>query len=896
MSLKASIRRTLTVDGRQIAYFDLKALAQNNLAHIARMPFCLKILLENLVRHSGRNGVSDQDVLSLASWNPRSGQQAEVAFHPARVLMQDYTGVPGLVDLAAMRSAMQGLGDDARRVNPLIPVDLVVDHSLIVDEAGHAGAFSKNLAYEYQRNGERYRFLKWAQQAFNTLRVVPPGSGILHQVNLEHIASVVRVEQHDGESVAFPDTMVGTDSHSTMVNALGVLGWGVGGIEAEAAMLGLPLAVSFQDVVGVRLTGRLRAGVTATDLVLTLTQRLRSVGVVDRLVEFTGPALDDLTVADRATIANMAPEYGSTCAFFPIDQATLDYLLLTGRDPRHVAIIKAYCQAQGLWREAGAQEPDFNTIVTFDLGDVEPCAAGPRRPQDRVPLHQVPENFRTEMQRLSCDAADDGVGDGAIVIAAVTSCTNTSNPAVMIAAGLLARKAVALGLKVKPWVKTSMTPGSRVVGGYLEESGLQEALDQLGFQIAGYGCATCGGNSGQLAPWVEEAIRDKNLVACSVLSGNRNFEARIHPLARANYLMSPPLVVAYALAGRVTVDLTRDPVGTTPEGRPVLLQEIWPTSAEIAEVLGRTLSPGLFHQSYADLFAGEGEWSTLSGSTGSLFSWDEASTYIRCPPYFDGQLSGQTQSLRSLKGARPLLLLGDSITTDHISPVSDIPAHSPAGRYLTEQGVPVRDFNAYGARRANHEVMVRGTFANIRLRNEMVPGTEGGFTRHYPSGDVMSVFEAAARYASDEIPLVVVAGKEYGTGSSRDWAAKGTRLLGVRAVIAESFERIHRANLASMGVLPLQFLNGATRATLGLDGTEVFEIDDMVGQAQRGAVVECRITRADGSTIMVPLKCRLDSESDAQVWRAGGILPFVLRRLQSHQERSSKTEVVDKVI
>ncbi|MEZ0168796.1 aconitate hydratase AcnA [Microvirga sp. TS319] len=886
MSLKASIRRTLDVGGQHIAYFDLKALAQNDLAHIGRMPFCLKILLENMVRNSGRNGISDQDVLALANWKPRSGQQAEVAFHPARVLMQDYTGVPGLVDLAAMRSAMQGLGDDASRVNPLIPVDLVIDHSLIVDEAGHAGAFNKNLAYEYQRNTERYRFLKWAQQAFNTLRVVPPGSGILHQVNLEHVASVVRVERHDGGIVAFPDTMVGTDSHSTMINALGVLGWGVGGIEAEAAMLGLPLAVSFQDVVGVRLTGRLRPGVTATDLVLTLTQRLRSVGVVDKLIEFTGPSLDELAVADRATIANMAPEYGSTCAFFPIDQATLDYLRLTGREESHVALIKAYCQAQGLWREAGAQEPDFNAIIPFDLGDVEPCAAGPRRPQDRVPLHRVPENFRTEMQVSVPQGSDGEIRDGAVVIAAITSCTNTSNPAVMIAAGLVARKAVALGLKVKPWVKTSLTPGSRVVGGYLEESGLQGDLDRLGFQVAGYGCATCGGNSGQLAPWVDEAVRDKNLVVCSVLSGNRNFEARIHPLARANYLMSPPLVVAYALTGRVTVDLTREPVGTTPEGRPVLLQEIWPTSTEIAEVLGRTLSPDLFRRSYAELFVGEGEWTALSGSTGGLFPWDQASTYIRCPPYFDGEPSGRTQSLHSLVGARPLLLLGDSITTDHISPVSDIPANSPAGRYLTEQGVSVRDFNAYGARRANHEVMVRGTFANIRLRNEMVPGIEGGFTRHQPSGDVMPVFEAAARYASDEVPLVVIAGKEYGTGSSRDWAAKGTRLLGVRVVIAESFERIHRANLASMGVLPLQLLNGVTRSTLGLDGTETFEIDDMVGQAQRGAVVECRIIRTDGSAITVPLKCRLDSESDVQVWRAGGILPFVLRRLLSHNEQS----------
>ncbi|WP_414475896.1 aconitate hydratase AcnA [Microvirga sp. M2] len=886
MSLKASIRRTLDVGGQPIAYFSLKALERNDLAHIGRMPFCLKILLENMVRNSGRNGISDQDVLALANWKPRSGQQAEVAFHPARVLMQDYTGVPGLVDLAAMRSAMQGLGDDASRVNPLIPVDLVVDHSLIVDEAGHAGAFNRNLAYEYQRNTERYRFLKWAQQAFNTLRVVPPGSGILHQVNLEHVASVIRVERHDDAIVAFPDTMVGTDSHSTMINALGVLGWGVGGIEAEAAMLGLPLAVSFQDVVGVRLTGRLRPGVTATDLVLTLTQRLRSVGVVDKLIEFTGPALDDLAVADRATIANMAPEYGSTCAFFPIDRATLDYLRLTGREESQVALIEAYCQVQGLWREAGAQEPDFNTIIPFDLGDVEPCAAGPRRPQDRVPLHRVPENFRTEMQVPAPPEADDEVGDGAVVIAAITSCTNTSNPAVMIAAGLVARKAVALGLEVKPWVKTSLTPGSRVVGGYLEESGLQADLDRLGFQVAGYGCATCGGNSGQLAPWVDEAVRDKNLVVCSVLSGNRNFEARIHPLARANYLMSPPLVVAYALTGRVTVDLTREPVGTTPEGRPVLLQEIWPTSAEIAEVLGRTLSPDLFRRSYAELFAGEGEWTALSGSTGSLFPWDQESTYIRCPPYFDGETTGQPQSSHSLVGARPLLLLGDSITTDHISPVSDIPAHSPAGRYLTEQGVSVRDFNAYGARRANHEVMVRGAFANIRLRNEMVPGIEGGFTRHQPSGDVMPVFEAAARYASDETPLVVIAGKEYGTGSSRDWAAKGTRLLGVRVVIAESFERIHRANLASMGVLPLQFLNGVTRTTLGLDGTERFEIDDMAGQAQRGAVVECRIIRTDGSATTVPLTCRLDSESDVQVWRAGGILPFVLRRLQSHNGQS----------
>lgn len=889
MSLKESVRRTLNIDGEQIEYYDLKALDEKCAVQSYRLPFCLKILLENLLRNSGQNGVSEQDVLNLANWTPMARGPVEVAFHPARVLMQDYTGVPGLVDLAAMRSAMHALDEREDRVNPLIPVDLVVDHSLIVDEAGHAEAFESNLAHEYRRNAERYRFLKWAQQAFGTLRVVPPGSGILHQINIEHIASVIRIEEWDSTRIAFPDTMVGTDSHSTMVNSVGVLGWGVGGIEAEAAMLGLPLAVALKDVVGVRLTGRLRPGVTATDLVLTLTQRLRAVGVVDKLVEFTGPALDHLPVADRATIANMAPEYGSTCAYFPIDQLTLDYLLFTGRQPSHVAIIKAYCEAQGLWREAGAPEPEYSSIATFDLGDVEPCAAGPRRPQDRVPLHQVPENFAKEMRPLHREGAKNGVEDGAVIIAAITSCTNTSNPAVMIAAGLLAKKAAALGLQVKPWVKTSLTPGSKVVGGYLEASGLQRSLNQLGFQIAGYGCATCGGNSGRVAPWVEEEILKRELVACSVLSGNRNFEARIHPLARANYLMSPPLVVAYALAGRITIDLTQEPVGTTPDGRAVFLQDIWPTSTEVEEVVGRVLSPDLFGQHYSDLFSGGGDWTALSGSAGSLFAWDPTSTYIRCPPYFDGQEPQGSHRPDDLTGARPLLLLGDSITTDHISPVSDIPVASPAGRYLSEQGVAARDFNAYGARRANHEVMVRGTFANIRLRNEMVPGIEGGFTRHHPSGDIMPVFEAARRYASERTPLVVIAGKEYGTGSSRDWAAKGTKLLGVRAVIAESFERIHRANLVSMGVLPLQFPSGTTRKTLGLNGTETFDIADVASQAWPGAIVECQITRADGSTTTVPLKCRLDGASDAQVWRAGGILPFVLHRLRTPEPPLSRS-------
>ncbi|MDQ0475223.1 aconitate hydratase AcnA [Labrys wisconsinensis] len=875
--------RELTVEGRRHRICPFSDLPGDLAARAERLPFVVRILLENVLRHVGRNDVTMDDAVRLAGWDPAAEAVTEVPFHPARVLMQDYTGIPTLVDLAAMRDAMAALGHDARIVNPQIPVDLVIDHSLIVDEAGHAGAAAINLEHEYRRNRERYHLAKWAERNFSGMRVVPPGRGILHQINIEAIAKVVRSEPgSDGAAFAFPDTMVGTDSHSTMVNGIGVLGWGVGGIEAEAAMLGLPLVVPLRRVHGVRLEGELREGVTATDLVLTLTERLRAVGVVDAFVEFFGPGLAGLAVVDRVTIANMAPEYGSSCAFFPVDQQTLAYLGGTGRPPEAVALVEAYARAQGLWRDASDPERLYSGVTAFDLCAVEPCAAGPRRPQDRVPLAAIADSFRAAMNveapgdRLPAD----GMRDGAVVIAAVTSCTNTSNPHVMVAAGLLARKAVAAGLRTKPWVKTSLTPGSRVVGAYLRDSGLQADLDRLGFQIAGYGCATCGGNSGRLAEAIEADIEARGIVAAAVLSGNRNFEARIHPLARANYLMSPPLVVAYALAGNVTVDLTTEPLGCGADGRPLFLRDIWPSSAEIEAVLAATVSPGLFRSKYERLFEGDPKWQALEAPPGSRFPWDAASTYIRRPPYFDGH-EPEASAPQDVRGARCLVMLADSITTDHISPVGDISPTSPAGRFLQDRQVGPRDFNAYGSRRSNHEVMVRGTFANIRLRNELVPGHEGGVTRDLETGEILPIYDAAMAYAARGVPFVIVAGRDYGAGSSRDWAAKGTRLLGVRAVLAESFERIHRANLISMGVLPLQFPPGTDRRSLALTGSEWFDIPDLAARLAPGAEVPVFIRRTDGTVETVVMRSRIDTANESKVLAGGGILPFVLRRLSA---------------
>jgi len=854
-------------------FHDIGHASPDGHAQRGRLPFCLRVLAENVLRHQGHNGVEPADLARLLAWSPQDAEAVEVPFHPARVLMQDYTGIPALVDLAALRDASQRLGVPPEAVNPQIPVDLVIDHSLIVDHAGRADAAVLNLQREFERNAERFRLAQWAQRSFDNMRVVPPGNGILHQINLEYIAPVVRQQTlPDGRRVAFPDTMVGTDSHSTMVNGVGVLGWGVGGIEAEAALLGLPLLVAVQRVVGVRLSGRLREGVTTTDLVLTLTQRLRAFGVVEALVEFHGPALDHLPVADRATIANMAPEYGSTCAFFPVDALTLRYLGLTGRAPEQIALVEEYCRAQGLWRD-DSDTPAYTAVLEFDLAEVAPSVAGPRRPQDHTRLQDVPANFRREMAPAQAGSRER-LSDGSVVLAAITSCTNTSNPSVMLAAGLLAQKAVARGLRVPPWVKTSLTPGSRVVADYLRDGGLQPALDALGFQVAGFGCATCGGNSGELLPEVEQALRGGGITACAVLSGNRNFEARIHPLARANYLMSPPLVVAYALAGRIDLDLEHEALAHDPQGRPVFLRELWPSAAEIERIAAEVLSPRLFLASYAGLFTGDAQWAALQAPAGTLFPWDAGSTYIRRPPYLDGFDPAAAAQPGAVQGARILALLGDAITTDHISPVGSIAADSPAARYLQAHGVPPRDFNAYGARRANHEVMVRGTFANIRLRNALLPGSEGGVTRHWDSGDSLPIFDAAERYAHDGVPLVVVAGREYGAGSSRDWAAKGTRLLGVRAVLAESFERIHRSNLVNMGVLPLEFPAGTTRQTLGLDGSERLDLAPLDTPQ-----VSLRIHHADGRQQSVTLRSRLDTANEREVWRSGGMMPFVMRRL-----------------
>ncbi len=877
----------LTVGGRRYRYFSLPKAAEQ-LGEIARLPFSLKVLLENLLRHEDGQTVTVEDIRAIADWLKERRSDREIAYRPARVLMQDFTGVPAVVDLASMRDAIARLGGDPRKINPLNPVDLVIDHSVMVDVFGRPDAFRINVEREYERNRERYVFLRWGQGAFANFRVVPPGTGICHQVNLEYLARTVWTKEDDGAVLAFPDTVVGTDSHTTMINALAVLGWGVGGIEAEAAMLGQPISMLIPEVIGFRMTGRLPEGATATDLVLRVTQMLRARGVVGKFVEYFGDGLAHLSVADKATIANMAPEYGATCGFFPIEQATLDYLRFTGRDEETVALVEAYAKAQGLWRDENTPDPVFTDVLELDLSTVEPAIAGPKRPQDRIPLKEAARAFDEHLaafgkaeekdRRVPVEGRDHDLGHGDVVIAAITSCTNTSNPSVMLAAGVLARNAVEKGLTVKPWVKTSLAPGSQVVSDYLAKSGLQDDLDRLGFNLVGYGCTTCIGNSGPLPAEISKAIKEHDLVAAAVLSGNRNFEGRINPDVRANYLASPPLVVAYAIAGSMQVDPFNEPLGTDDAGNPVFLRDIWPSAKEVADCVASSLGSEMFKERYAHVFDGDEHWREIPVSGGLTYEWDPDSTYVRNPPYFEG-MTLEPDPVTDIEAARMLALLGDSVTTDHISPAGAIPPDSPAGRYLMAHGVEPKDFNSYGSRRGNHEVMMRGTFANIRLRNLMAPGTEGGVTIHYPSGEQMTIYDAAMRYREEGVPLVVVAGKEYGTGSSRDWAAKGTRLLGVKAVIAESFERIHRSNLIGMGVLPLQFKDGDNRESLGLKGPEVFAITGIAGGITPRQDVSCRITYPDGATREITLLCRIDTEDEAAYYAHGGILHYVLRRL-----------------
>ncbi len=877
-------RRTLAVGGKSYEYFSLEA-ASKTLGDISRLPFSLKVLLENLLRFEDGRSVKVDDIKAMAAWLSARKSETEIGFRPARVLMQDFTGVPAVVDLAAMRDAMKSLGGDPRRINPLVPVDLVIDHSLVVDHAGDGAAFGKNVAVEYQRNAERYAFLRWGASAFDNFRVVPPGTGICHQVNLEYLAQVVWTAAVDGTVFAYPDTVVGTDSHTTMVNGLSVLGWGVGGIEAEAAMLGQPYSMVIPEVVGFKFNGRMKEGTTATDLVLTVTQMLRKKGVVNKFVEFFGPGLDALTLADMATVANMAPEYGATCGFFPIGRATIDYLRFSGRDAERVDLVEAYAKAQGLWRDASSPDPVFTETLELDLGSIEPCLAGPKRPQDRVPLTQIKKNFdagfkdlskRDERREAPVAGANHAMRDGDVVIAAITSCTNTSNPSVLVAAGLVARKARALGITRKPWVKTSLAPGSKVVSDYLQASGLQADLDAVGFNLVGYGCTTCIGNSGPLPEAIEQAIQAKDITVAAVLSGNRNFEGRVHPLTKANYLASPPLVVAYALAGSVARDIATEPLGTGKDGKLVYLKDVWPTNKEIEDVIKQVLTPAMFRQRYADVFQGDAQWRAVKTTTGLTYGWDNASTYVQNPPYFTG-MGMSLGALSDVKGAQILAILGNSITTDHISPAGSIKKDSPAGQYLLGNKVAAADFNQYGTRRGNHQVMMRGTFANIRIKNEMVPGVEGGVTKFAPTGETMPIYDAAMKYVAAKTPLVVIAGKEYGTGSSRDWAAKGTTLLGIRAVIAESFERIHRSNLVGMGVLPLVFKGGMTRHDLKLDGSERIDIAGVAGGIKPGMDVSATIARKDGSKQTIGLSCRIDTLDEVEYFKNGGILHYVLR-------------------
>jgi aconitate hydratase len=879
-------RSTIEVEGKTYSYYSLARAAQA-LGEVSRLPFSMKVLLENLLRFEDGQTVTRDDLQAMADWLKERRINREIQYRPARVLMQDFTGVPAVVDLAAMRDAMAQLSGDPQKINPLVPVHLIIDHSVMVDEFGNPRAFEKNVEFEYQRNGERYEFLKWGSHAFDNFKVVPPGTGICHQVNLEHIGQVVWTgDDQNGETVAYPDTLVGTDSHTTMINGLGVLGWGVGGIEAEAAMLGQPVSMLIPEVVGFRLDGQLKEGITATDLVLTVTQMLRQKGVVGRFVEFYGPGLDNLPLADRATIANMAPEYGATCGFFPVDQRTIDYLRLTGREDHQIALVEAYARAQGLWRDASTSEPLFTDTLELDMGSIEPSLAGPKRPQDRVLLSEVDEKFNQDLEdtyrkgkepRFEVEGEDFDFGNGDVAIAAITSCTNTSNPSVLIAAGLVARKARERGLHPKPWVKTSLAPGSQVVTDYLNESGLSGDLDALGFDLVGYGCTTCIGNSGPLPEPISKAINEHDLVAVSVLSGNRNFEGRVSPDCRANYLASPPLVVAYALKGTVRSDMVKEPIGTASNGEPVYLKDIWPTNEEVRSLIDAHVHSEMFRRRYADVYRGDERWRKIDVAGGETYDWPALSTYIQNPPYFVG-MTMQPTPPRDIEGARPLAIFGDSITTDHISPAGAIKPDSPAGRYLLEHGVSRGEFNSYGSRRGNHEVMMRGTFANIRIRNRMLDNVEGGFTCYAPTGEIMPIYDAAMLYKRDGRPLVVIAGKEYGTGSSRDWAAKGTLLLGVQAVIAESFERIHRSNLVGMGVLPLQFREGENAASLGLTGAEKYTVTGIADLKPRQDV-EVKVKRDNGEEFSFTARCRIDTYNELEYFKAGGILQYVLRRL-----------------
>ncbi len=915
MSDSFNARSTLELNGQRYQIYRLDAVPGAE-----RLPFSLKILLENLLRYEDGVTVTADDVRALANWDPNAEPSQEIAFRPARVLMQDFTGVPAVVDLAAMRDAMSALGGDPERINPLQPAELVIDHSVQVDNFGSGNARDLNSALEYSRNRERYSFLKWGQQAFSNFKVVPPETGIVHQVNLEYLARVVFAKENDGVLQAYPDTLVGTDSHTTMINGLGVLGWGVGGIEAEAAMLGQPVSMLIPNVVGFKLSGHLPEGATATDLVLTVVEILRKHGVVGKFVEFFGDGLSHLPLADRATIANMAPEYGATCGIFPIDRETLDYLRLSGRDEQQVALVEAYAKEQGLFREDGVRAADYSDVLELDLASIEPSLAGPRRPQDRVPLRIAKQTIRgslhdmlaerglggekdDETERFEGEGGHTAVGvehqgehrgrmqvdhggqkfflnDGMVVIAAITSCTNTSNPYVMLGAGLVAKKARERGLRVKPWVKTSLAPGSKVVTEYLQHAGVLDDLEQLGFHVVGYGCTTCIGNSGPLPQPISQAIKNDDLVVCSVLSGNRNFEGRIHSEVHMNYLASPPLVVAYAIAGRMDIDLQNEALGTDSQGQAIYLRDIWPSQREIQDTVLASVRPEEFKGAYTDVFAGQARWRELASPSGQRFEWSDDSTYVRNPPYFT-DMSREPTGVSDIKGARVLALLGDSVTTDHISPAGSIKPDSPAGAYLKHHGVEIADFNSYGSRRGNHEVMMRGTFANIRLRNLLAPGTEGGVTVHQPSGEAMSIYDAAMRYAEQQVPLMVLAGKEYGSGSSRDWAAKGPRLLGVRCVIAESYERIHRSNLVGMGILPLQFQDGESARSLGLDGSESYSIEGL-GDGSAKSVQVTALSDQGGKKVFTA-RVRIDTPQEVEYYRHGGILHYVLRQLAAQK-------------
>ncbi|MBR3369859.1 MAG: aconitate hydratase AcnA [Rhodobacteraceae bacterium] len=903
----AKVRKTLSLGGKSIAYYSIPAAEAAGLGAFSKLPASLKVVLENMLRFEDGKTVSLEDIKAFSDWGKNGGKNPrEIAYRPARVLMQDFTGVPAVVDLAAMRDGIKALGGDAQKINPLNPVDLVIDHSVMIDEFGNPRAFQMNVDREYERNIERYTFLKWGQKAFNNFRVVPPGTGICHQVNLEYLAQTVWTdEDQNGETVAYPDTLVGTDSHTTMVNGLAVLGWGVGGIEAEAAMLGQPVSMLIPEVVGFKLTGAMVEGTTATDLVLKVVQLLRAKGVVGKFVEFYGEGLDHLPLADRATIANMAPEYGATCGFFPIDQETLRYLEQTGRDKDRVALVEAYAKENGFWRGAD-YAPIYTDTLELDMGTVVPAISGPKRPQDHTALDQASQKFLdvvseyrgTAASAEAAEMADEGpaptapvdprktakvegedytIRDGSVVIASITSCTNTSNPYVMIGAGLVARKARALGLTRKPWVKTSLAPGSQVVSAYLEAAELQEDLDAIGFNLVGYGCTTCIGNSGPLQDEISKAINENDLIATSVLSGNRNFEGRISPDVRANYLASPPLVVAYALAGDMNIDITKDPIAQTPDGKDVYLKDIWPTQKEVAELVERTVTREAFMSKYADVFKGDEKWQAVETTDSETYDWPASSTYIQNPPYFRG-MGAEAGTISDLKGARILAVLGDMITTDHISPAGSFKAETPAGKYLTDRQVPVREFNSYGSRRGNHEVMMRGTFANIRIKNEMLEGVEGGYTNG-PDGQQTSIYDASMAYQEQGTPLVVIGGVEYGAGSSRDWAAKGTNLLGVKAVIAQSFERIHRSNLVGMGVIPFEFTGGDNRKSLGLTGTETISISGLEGDLKPLSEVPCTITYEDGTEKVITLKCRIDTGIEKEYVEHGGVLHYVLRDL-----------------